>query len=197
MRSFLHVGCGPEANDRVHPRFLDGSWREIRLDIDPAVGPDIIGTMCDLGGIADGSVEAVFSSHNLEHLDAHEVPVALAEFRRVLSPDGFLLVTLPDLAQIAAAICRSRPDEPLFQSGIGPITALDLLYGHRGQIAGGNPFMAHRTAFTAATLQEALEKAGFAEVMVRADRNYNLWAYAFMRPGSAVSRELRSLKPGG
>ena len=43
------------------------------------------------------SVDAVFSSHNIEHLYPHEVPLALKEFMRVLKPDGFVLMTCPDL----------------------------------------------------------------------------------------------------
>jgi len=43
-------------------------WKEIRLDIDPANAPDILGTMLDMPAVADGSVDAIYSSHNIEHL---------------------------------------------------------------------------------------------------------------------------------
>jgi predicted SAM-dependent methyltransferase len=39
--------------------------------------------------VASESVDAIFSSHNIEHLYPHEVPVALAEFIRVLKPGLF------------------------------------------------------------------------------------------------------------
>jgi hypothetical protein len=45
------------------------------------LNPDIVGTMTDMSAVADASVDALFSSHNIEHLYPHEVPVALAEFR--------------------------------------------------------------------------------------------------------------------
>lgn len=48
------------------------------------------------------SVDAIFFSHNIEYLEAHEEPIALAEFRRVLRPGGFVLITCPDLKAIAA-----------------------------------------------------------------------------------------------
>ena len=67
-------------------RFPAAAWREIRLDIDAGHRPDIVGSLTDMSGIVSGSVDAVYSCHNLEHLHAHEVPVALREFLRVLTP---------------------------------------------------------------------------------------------------------------
>ena len=95
MPRFLHVGCGQKRIDRTP--FAGSNWDEIRLDINPDNSPDIIGTMLDMSAIDSGSVDAVFSSHNIEHLYPHEVPTALIEFKRVLSPGGFALITCPDL----------------------------------------------------------------------------------------------------
>lgn len=44
----------------------------------------------------DGAFDCVVSFETLEHLDDHEG--LLSEFRRVLSPDGFLLISTPDKA---------------------------------------------------------------------------------------------------
>ena len=85
---FLHVGCGPKRKAATTRGFDSDQWREIRFDIDPSVAPDIIGTMTDMSTVATASVDAVFSSHNIEHLYPHEVPVALAEFLRVLKDGG-------------------------------------------------------------------------------------------------------------
>ena len=76
--------------DQTTRGFNTPEWHELRLDIDPSVGPDVVGTMTDMAEVISESVDAIFSSHNLEHLEAHEVPVALQEFRRVLKPDGHL-----------------------------------------------------------------------------------------------------------
>ncbi len=59
--------------------------------------PDVLGTMTNMSAVATGSVDAVVSSHNIEHLYPHEVPLALAEFVRVLKPDGRVLITCPDM----------------------------------------------------------------------------------------------------
>ena len=57
---FLHVGCGPKRQDQTP--FAGKLWRELRLDIDASVQPDVVGTMTDMGAVTDGSVDAVFSS---------------------------------------------------------------------------------------------------------------------------------------
>ena len=75
--SFLHVGCGPKRAEQTP--FAGLGWRKIKLDIDPQGESDGVGTTVDMGAVNDGSVDAVFSSHNIEHLYPHEVPLALAE----------------------------------------------------------------------------------------------------------------------
>ena len=67
---------------------------ELRLDIDASVQPDVVGTTTDMSAVADGSVDALFSSHNIEHLYPHEVALALAEFG-ASSNRGFVLITCP------------------------------------------------------------------------------------------------------
>jgi hypothetical protein len=81
----LHVGSGPYNPNKLHETFRSEAWREIRLDIDPRVKPDIVASLTDMEAVPTASVDAVWSSHNLEHLYAHQVPLALEEFLRVLN----------------------------------------------------------------------------------------------------------------
>ena len=80
MQKFLHVGCGPKRKAQTTPGFNTPEWDEVRFDIDESVQPDVLGTMTDMKAVADASMDAVFSSHNIEHLYPHDVPVALNEF---------------------------------------------------------------------------------------------------------------------
>ena len=62
------------------------------------------------------------------------------EFARVLKPDGFLLITLPDLEEVAKHIARGNLEEPLYvsppgNSPAGPISPIDILFGHRQSMA--------------------------------------------------------------
>lgn len=176
-RIVLHVGCGA-ADPAKLPRafFPEGAWSELRLDIDADVAPDIIASITDMGPVASSSVDAVWSAHNLEHLWSHEVPLALAEFRRVLKPGGFVLVTMPDLQQVAALVAEGNLEGVAYLSAMGPIAPLDMIYGFRPAVASGNAFMGHRTGFVAGTLAAHLQRAGFANVSVQRDGHFALWA---------------------
>lgn len=190
-KRLLHVGCGPNTKAALKG-FAGEEWQEIRLDIDPGVAPDIEASLTDLGGVESGSVDAVYSSHNLEHLYAHEVPVALSEFNRVLRADGVAVITCPDLQSLGSALAGDRLLEPLYQSAQGPISAIDMLYGHRGLIAAGNAFMAHRCGFTYSVLQKLLFEAGFSHAFGgRREVAYDLWVVAFKSPvAEALAREI-------
>jgi hypothetical protein len=178
--NFLHVGCGPKRKERTTRGFNTSAWSEIRLDIDPSVSPDVIGTMTDMASVSSGSVNAVFSSHNIEHLYPHEGPLALAEFLRVLSDDGFAVITCPDLQSVCALIAEDKLTEAAYTSPAGPIAPLDILYGHRPAMARGNLYMAHRCGFTQTVLAATLKASGFASVasMRRSGPNFDLWALA-------------------
>ncbi len=178
-KKLLHIGCGPQHILGKHG-FDPEEWEEIRLDVEASVQPDIIGTMTDMKDVATGSVNAIFSSHNLEHLVPHELPVAMSEFLRVLEDDGYLVVTLPDLQQVARLVAQDKLDEPAYHTGAGlPICPMDILYGWRLAMANGQPYMAHRMGFTARTLQKALMQAGFGSVAIkRGNGDFALYAVA-------------------
>lgn len=173
----LHVGCGPLAAEKLHETFRSADWKEVRLDINPGANPDIVATMTDMGAVQSQSMDAVYSSHNLEHLFPHEAGLALREFYRVLKPCGFALITLPDIEQVAGLIASGKAEDTIFMTNKGPITPLDILYGFRPMLA-SNPFMAHKFGYTAATLEKALKEAGFAHITVERDGECNLWAVA-------------------
>lgn len=193
-KQVLHVGCGAQAPGKLHPAFGGEEWSELRLDIDRAVEPDIVASITEMADVTDVSVDAVFSSHNLEHLYPHEVRLALAEFRRVLKPTGFALVTMPDLQSVATLIAEGKLTDPAYISGLGPVTPLDMLYGFGPALAADNLFMAHHTGFTGRSLQTALGGAGFAYSVVQRDAaRFCLWAIAFVEvPGEQELEEAQN-----
>ncbi len=190
----LHVGCGQSRRESLPHFFQSAQWNEIRLDIDPQVNPDILGSILDLSAVPDASVDAIWSSHNLEHVNSFEVPIALAEFRRVLKLRGFVLITVPDLRVITKYVANNDLDQPLYQSAAGPITAMDVMFGHQASIANGNHYMAHRTGFTSNLLGKVLLDAGFSEVRVHEGQRWDLWALATLpETSSTIFQELESV----
>ena len=177
LKTLLHVGCGAARLENLPEMFHHG-WAEIRLDIDPAARPEIVADIAYMGMVGGESVDAVVSMHNLEHLYPHQVISALEGFHRVLRPGGYLFLTLPDIQAVAVEVAKGRLEEPLFQSDMGPICAIDILYGHRPSLAQGRASMAHKTGFTAESLTRKLTGAGFDVLQMDQDGRYALWATA-------------------
>ncbi len=164
-RLLLNVGCGPIDGGRL-PAHFDG-WRKLRVDVDPLVKPDILADLTDLSQIADASADAVWAAHCVEHLYAHQVRLALSEFRRVLRNDGFVCVIVPDLQTVASYLVADRLHEPLYQSSAGPVTPHDIIFGFGPAIAAGRSSMGHRCGFTPGMLQRCFGGQRFGEVLLR------------------------------
>lgn len=188
MKTVLNVGCGGSPID--HSFFPPNQWREVRLDIDPNVKPHIVASVLEMGNI--GQFDAIYSSHNIEHVYSHQVPILLSEFFRVLKPGGKAVITCPDLKAVAAHIGSSGLEVALYESPAGPITALDILYGHRGMVATGNEFYAHKTGFTAYTLGEKLKAAEFVNIEITSCLgDLALWAKALKQKSKPSSKKKR------
>lgn len=190
MQRVLHVGCGRNTHVDLPPPFDGPPWQEVRLDVDPSMQPDIVASITDMGIIPSASFDAIWSSHSIEHLYSHEVPKALAEFVRVLSPKGFAVIHVPDLETVAEAVTQGRLLVPAYVAPAGPVAPLDILFGYRPALAAGNHYMAHRTGFTAASLRQALVAAGFASVAVKRDGSWAICAVASRSIEDAAATEI-------
>jgi SAM-dependent methyltransferase len=191
MKIFLHAGCGDQSQSDVIG-FDNDNWKEIRFDIDERVNPDIVGTMTDMKSVETGSVDAVYSSHNIEHIFPHEVPIALREFYRVLKEDGIVVITCPDLQSVGEALSQDKLFETLYEgvkiNDAGevvnfPVTAFDILYGHRETTLDGDIYAIHRGGFTYSTLEKAFKEAGF-KARFGGGSGYDLYLVAFKQKKS-------------
>lgn len=184
QRDWLNVGSGAAGSGLRPPGFVEGDWREFRLDADPAVEPDFLAPAHDLALVADGSMDAVFSSHCIEHLYLDQAVPALSEWRRVLRPDGFLLLVCPDLQAAAEMIAQDR----LFDKAYCGIRPYDIVFSHQTLVAqgraAGHHWMEHRSGYTLSVLLQLVAQAGFASyVGMRLRSRFELWVLA-----SAVER---------
>ena len=178
---FLHVGCGSKRKESTTKVFAQDVWKEVTLDIDTDCQPDIIGTMTDLSVIEDNSFDAVYSSHNIEHLYIHEALQALSEFRRVLKDTGYLMIVCPDLISTCKALIKNGPFEPLYYLRDSKtkeinknlwVSPIDVLYGYRPAIENGNDYMAHKSGYTEKSLTQMVLKSGFLNVVSTSRERY-------------------------
>jgi len=182
QKVMVNVGCGPSFVLTRTNFFHD--WRQVRVDIEESVQPDIIADLTDLSPIATGSVDALWSSHCVEHLYQSQVPRALQEFHRILSDDGFAVILVPDLQAVAERIVADKFDEPIYNSGMGPVSAHDMFYGFGPAIAAGQTSMAHRCGFTPTILVNLLNATSFAEFAIRRLGSLELLVIARKSPGT-------------
>ena len=182
----LNVGCGPDAPE---------SW--INVDRSPHILLDRLPlakrALFRLGALAeehmtvwpsgilfhdirkplpfsDGSAEAIYSAHMLEHLYYEEARNVLAEFRRLLSLTGILRLALPDSEQLAAAFLKNLDTEGVtaaleFNKGLSahplsPPSGLRRLSGRLGASV-------HRWQPTRALVTHMLHQADFGNVSER------------------------------
>jgi SAM-dependent methyltransferase len=178
-RVWLNIGSGPVGGGLRPPGLQPAEWCELRLDADPAVQPDVLAPAHDLSALSDASVDAVFSSHCIEHLYLDQAVPALREWRRVLRDDGFLLLVCPDLQAAAEMVAHDR----LFDVAYAGIRPYDLIFSHQGLVAQGraqgHSFMEHKSGYTLSSLRQCVSEAGFAmHAGMRLRPRFELWLLA-------------------
>ena len=93
--------------------------------------------------------------------------------------DGaFALFSVPDIKVASAFLAHDKVDHALFSSPAGPITPLDLIYGHQDSLKKGHIFRAHNQGFTPHHLAYTLRDHGFPRVTVTCD-GFDVIAQAF------------------
>ncbi|MEP7274773.1 MAG: methyltransferase domain-containing protein [Betaproteobacteria bacterium] len=160
-RRVLNVGGGSKTIPI--PSHYAG-WDHVLLDVDAAGAPDVVCDARELTTLPAAHYDAVYCSHNLEHYYRHDAPRVLRGFLHVLKDDGFAEIRVPDLHSVMHRVVRGNLEmnDVLYQSGMGPITVEDVIYGHGREIEqSGRDFYAHKAGFTPRTLGAVLEAAGF------------------------------------
>ena len=130
----LDIGAGPV-----------GAHAPDFLTVDAFAPADCKAQMWDLP-FPDGSVDEIWSSHALEHVQRSDVLPTLKEWHRVLRKGGTATISVPDLDYVARYWLR-HPGQP---------RALAILFGnqkHEGEF--------HKTGWGIRSLQGDLRSAGF------------------------------------
>ena len=149
----LNIGCGKTKLESQSKHFID--WKEIRIDAYENNTADLITSIVDLNKIPNESVDAVWASHVVEHNYWHDLPKVFNNMLRVLKPDGFGVIRVPDLGSIAHRIEDGLLDT-VYDSSAGPVSVIDMIYGHRGFIESWGDGMCHKTGFTQKSMDQLL-----------------------------------------
>jgi len=136
----VHLGCGPIDD----PEFIN-------VDAIGFGHVHYLATVHPLPMFKNDTVDLIYVSHCLEHLDIVDVPKALEEWCRVIKPGGTLRLAVPDFE----AILR------IYESSRRSIRSIQyILYGGQDY-----PFNFHKAAFDRAHLSGLMNEAGFTEVI--------------------------------
>jgi SAM-dependent methyltransferase len=142
-------------------------WQHDLLDIDPSCNPDVLCDARELMCLPAECYDAVYCSHNLEHYYPHDALEVLEGFLHILRPNGFAEIHVPDILTVMRECIERGLDleSVLYQSGMGPITVRDVLYGFGPEIErSGNDFFAHKNGFSETSLNALLTRCGFVAV---------------------------------
>ena len=118
---------------------------------------DAHATATDLGMFAEGSVDEILTVNLIDHLRFADLPAAVAEWRRVLKPDGRLVIDVGDARGTAELLVGAETRDELEW-------ALRLLYCHSR-----DPFDSHHWGYTPAYLAELMAAWDFTESWSRRD----------------------------
>lgn len=114
--------------------------------------------------LSDRSVQVVYSSHTLEHLDPEDARLFLKEARRVLAPSGVVRIVVPDFAQQVSQYNRDRDaDEFLRYTNLTLPKPRGLKEKLKLLIVG---MRHHLWAYDATSMSRLLSETGFHNIRV-------------------------------
>ena len=113
-----------------------------------------------------GSVEAIYSSHMLEHLDQREAGLFLDEARRLLAPGGVIRIAVPDLARLVSLYLETQDADLFLTKTQLAAPRLRSFQARAARALVGN--RNHQWMYDGASLCRMLSKHGFLQPQVKA-----------------------------
>jgi len=135
---------------------------------------------------APNSIEAIYSSHSLEHLSFRKAQLALIHWAQILKPGGKLYLAVPDLKEICRIMISDEVDEEqkwnwYVWTLFGYQTDCQTPDSNRSLNLPDDPGQYHTCGFTPKSLKSFLNKAELAvDKMYEYDgwRTPSIWTVA-------------------
>lgn len=171
---YVQYGCGQCAPDAWTNFDSSPRLRIERLPGSSVVGRSIFpknvmyGNIVEGLPIAEGTADAVYSSHVLEHLGRKEVPKALANTFKILKRGGIFRMIVPDLEWRARRYVKALDaGEPM--AGDAFIEACNIGASHRkrgtaGLLRAAFGNSGHTWMYDYGTMKSLLTDAGFVDI---------------------------------
>jgi len=158
----LDIGCGAQKRDEDY------------TGVDNTATADVKAEMWALP-FDDSTVDAIWSSHSLEHVGVYKVAQTLREWLRVLKPGRRAIVQVPNFDYVAK----------YWLTGADRAWAEAMVFGTQSDEG-----QYHKCAFTAASLRADLEAAGF-----EVERVEMRWSHTQETLQAVATKPLKLKKP--
>ena len=125
------------------------------------------------GSISDNPGGATPLSSSANGTGTRTLMVANAHTGQTNVNGGKLVIKVPDIQAACKLAAEQGVEAIAYQSAIGPIRVLDMLYGYQ-QMVLQSEYMAHKMGFDHPKLGRAVVGAGFAKATVMVMNEYEL-----------------------
>ncbi len=86
----------------------------LNVDVNPKWNPDIVADCSSLPMIENDSIKIAVLHHCLEHLVTDRAEVLIKECWRILEPGGSLIITIPDLRELALGWLNGKISDAIY-----------------------------------------------------------------------------------
>jgi SAM-dependent methyltransferase len=122
----------------------------LNIDLHDWHKPDVVGDITSLPDLPSGHFTYLLAQDVLEHLERSKVPTALAEWARLLAPDGLLDLRMPSVLHLLRLLAK-----PEYRSAENAAEILHLLFGTQAYTGDF-----HLAGFTPTLLVALLQEVG-------------------------------------
>lgn len=148
---FLHLGCGPNV--------FEGFVNVDKFVQKPGIKSWDIGKI----PLPENSVDSIYSSHSLEHLNIRDGIKALRNWYKILREGGTLYLAVPDLREICKKMATDSK-ENVQSWWIYTLFGYQAPTESKGLDVPDEPGQYHMSGYTGETLKHELIGAGFDEI---------------------------------